>query len=61
MAKKIKKTRDEARYSLPADRRAEFDLLVDEVGAWSMHYYGQKLVSYAILAELIRDGWSKKQ
>jgi hypothetical protein len=54
-----KVTREAARESLPEERRAEFDQLVTEVGEWSLYYYGSKFVSYAILAELIRSGWTK--
>jgi hypothetical protein len=56
---KPKKTREQARDSLPENLRPTFDLLVKEVGDWSVFIYGSKFVSYAILAELVRDGWTK--
>jgi len=58
MVEKKKINKVQARASLPAERRADFDQLVETVGKWSVYFYGTKLVSYAILAELIRDGWS---
>lgn len=52
-------TRDRARNSLSRDQQTTFDGLVDSVGRWSTYFYGTKFVSYAILAELVRDGWQK--
>jgi len=59
-SKPAKKTREEARESLPTSLRSEFDRLVKDVSDWSVYFYGSKFISYAILAELIRDGWSKR-
>jgi hypothetical protein len=60
MAAKPKITREAARDSLPEHRRKDFDALVESVAKWSEYFYGTKLISYAILAELIKDGWSKQ-
>lgn len=57
--KKTKVTREAARSSLPAELQPNFDQLVDEVANWSLNFYGTKFVSYAILSELVRDGWKK--
>ncbi len=55
-----KRTKEDARESLPEERRPEFDKLVEDVSNCSTFIYGTRFVSYAILAELVRDGWSKK-
>ena len=57
VAKKL--TRDEARAALSEGQRAIFDQLCDEVIGWSKNYYGVTFVSYVILMELVKSGWSK--
>ena len=57
---KPKRTKEDARASLPSDLRPDFDKLVEDVSNWSIFIYGTRFVSYAILAELVRDGWSKR-
>jgi hypothetical protein len=52
-------TREEARASLDPELRKTFDELVSEIGKWSDYFYGRKLISYAMIAELVRDGWHK--
>ena len=54
-----KVTKDAARESLPEALRPQFDQLVKEVSEWSVYFYGSKFVSYAILCELVRAGWSR--
>jgi hypothetical protein len=57
VAKKL--TRSEARAALSDEQKAIFDELCDEVIGWSKNYYGATLVSYVILMELVKSGWSK--
>jgi hypothetical protein len=56
-----KKSKEEVRASLSESERNTFDLLVKETVEWSMYFYGTKLVSYVILAELVRSGWRKHE
>jgi hypothetical protein len=60
MSKSKTVTKKEAREALPEDKRSTFDQLCDEVIGWSNFYYGNTFVSYAILMELVKGGWSKK-
>jgi len=53
-------TRDQAREALPDELRPTFDLLCNEFVAWTRHYYGQSMVSYAVVKELVADGWRKQ-
>jgi hypothetical protein len=46
---------------LSDQEREIFDELCDEVIAWSKVYYGATLVSYVILMELVKSGWSKNR
>jgi hypothetical protein len=57
----IKITREEARASLRPEQREIFDDLVTGISTWSDYFYGRKFVSYAIIAELVRDGWRKER
>ena len=59
MAEHSKRTKEAARESLAEDLRPTFDQLVKDVSAWSQFIYGTRFVSYAILAELVADGWVK--
>ena len=59
MAAEKKLTRNEARAALPEGQRATFDELCDEVISWSRLYYGVTFVSYVILMELVKSGWTK--
>jgi hypothetical protein len=61
MAGTKKLTRDAARATLSEEQKAIFDDLCDEVIGWSRIYYGATLVSYVILMELVKSGWSKKK
>jgi len=47
----------EAREGLPEDLRCHFDALVEEYRFYASIHYRARLVSYAILADLIRSGW----
>lgn len=60
MNKAMKKTREAARDSLPPERHADYDALVAATESWSRYFYGTTLISYAIIAELVRDGWTRK-
>ena len=51
-------SRQEAREALPEELRGTFDKLCEE--SWSQYYYGTKFISYSIIKELVRDGWSKR-
>lgn len=57
MTKKL--TRAEAREKLSESERPVFDDLCEEVIGWSNMYYGVTFVSYVILMELVKSGWSK--
>jgi hypothetical protein len=57
VAKKL--TRAEARAELSDEEKIIFDELCDEVIAWSKIYYRVTFVSYVILMELVKNGWSK--
>jgi len=52
-----KKKKDEVRDSLPVSKRAIFDRLVEEYKFHSLSLYGRAFVSYAILGELVKEGW----
>lgn len=54
-------TREDARACLAPGQREIFVDLVDGFTTWSDYFYGRKLRSYAIIAELVRDGWQKKR
>lgn len=56
-----KLSRSEARAALSEEQKAIFDELCDEVIGWSKLYYGVTFVSYVILMELVKSGWSKKE
>lgn len=56
VAKKL--TRAEARATLSDEQKVIFDQLCDEVIGWSKIYYGVTFVSYVILMELVKSGWS---
>jgi hypothetical protein len=58
-APRSKVSKEQARASLPDNKRKSFDELVDSVGKWSIYFYGTKFLSYAILSELVRDGWER--
>jgi hypothetical protein len=60
MPKTKKLSRSEARAMLSEAEKSTFDELCDEVISWSKVYYGVTLVSYVILMELVKSGWSKK-
>jgi hypothetical protein len=45
------------RAQLPEDLRPVFDQLVSDYQAHATAAYGRPLVSYHILAELVRAGW----
>ncbi len=57
--RRSKVSKEQARASLPENKRQVFDDLVDSVGRWSVYFYGTKFLSYAILSELVRDGWER--
>lgn len=47
----------EEREKLSHDLRPVFDQLVEEYKFQCMKHYGRELVSYKVLADLVRDGW----
>jgi hypothetical protein len=47
----------EARESLPEQLRSVYDQLVEEYSFYALKHHGRRWVSYAIIAELVRDGW----
>ena len=47
----------EARNSLPEELRPIYDQLVDEYSFHALKHYGREWAAYAVLAELVRDGW----
>jgi hypothetical protein len=47
----------QARESLPEELRPVYDQLVEEYGFYALKHQGRRWVSYAIIAELVRDGW----
>lgn len=47
----------EARDALPKDLLAAFDALVEDYKFYSSVHYASRLVSYVILADLVRAGW----
>ena len=49
--------KEEARKELPEELRPLFDRLVAEYQYHCMVRYGRPFVSYAVLSDLIRDGW----
>lgn len=51
--------REEARAALPEELRSTFDKLCDETLGWSRYYYNTNFISYSIIKELVRDGWTK--
>jgi hypothetical protein len=57
----VKITRDQARDSLTPEQHEAFDNLVAGFATWSEYFYGRKFISYAIIAELVRDGWRKEK
>jgi hypothetical protein len=46
-----------ARDSLPEELKPVFDDLVTDYKFFAMKHHGSRFVSYAILADLIRNGW----
>lgn len=48
---------DEEREKLPEDLQPFFDQLVTEYRFHCAKHYGRELVSYKVLADLVRDGW----
>ncbi len=59
MPQHSKRTKEAARESLSDELKPTFDQLVTDVSAWSQFIYGTRFISYAILAELVQDGWVK--
>ena len=55
----VRLKRNEARESLPEELRATFDKLCVETLSWSQYYYNTNFISYSIIKELVRDGWTK--
>jgi hypothetical protein len=51
--------REEAREALPEELRPTFDNLCNETLGWSQYYYSKNFISYSIIKELVRDGWTK--
>lgn len=47
----------EARNALPEELLASFDALVEDYKFYASVHYGTRLVSYLILADLVRAGW----
>ena len=47
----------EARGALPDELLAPFDALVEDYKFYASVHYGSRLVSYRILADLVRAGW----
>ena len=47
----------EARETLPDELKPVFDALVEEYKFFASVHYGSRLVSYIILADLVRAGW----
>jgi hypothetical protein len=47
----------EARDALPEELLAPFDSLVEDYKFYASVHYGSRLVSYLILADLVRAGW----
>lgn len=52
---------EEARKSLPEDLLEPFDALVADYKFYASVHYGARLVSYRILADLVRAGWRPHQ
>jgi hypothetical protein len=57
MAKKTSPQHAEERENLPEHLRLIFDQLVAEYKFACLKHYGRELVSYKVLADLVRDGW----
>ena len=51
----------EVRNQLPPKMRSIFDELVDDYRDVSLNYFSRSFVSFAILADLVRLGWRKKE
>lgn len=47
----------EARNALPEELLAPFDALVEDYKFYASVHYGTRLVSYLVLADLVRAGW----
>jgi len=47
----------EARESLPPELRSAFDDLVEDYRHFSMVRLGRSYLSFAIIADLVRQGW----
>lgn len=60
MAAQKRPNRNEAKAALSEEQQKIFDKLCDEVIGWSKFYYGSTFVSYAILMELVKSGWTKQ-
>jgi hypothetical protein len=57
MTKKMSPQQTEEREKLPEQLRPVFDQLVAEYKFACLKHYGRELVSYKVLADLVRDGW----
>lgn len=55
----VRLKKNEARESLPEELRPTFDKLCVETLSWSQYYYNTNFISYSIIKELVRDGWTK--
>jgi hypothetical protein len=47
----------EARESLPEEIRPIYDQLVQAYSFYALKHYGREWAAYAVIAELVRDGW----
>jgi len=46
-----------ARNTLPEELQPIYDQLVEEYAFHALQLYGRPWVAYAIIAELVKDGW----
>lgn len=47
----------EIRESLPEGQRPIYDRMVASYGFYCLKHHGRELVSYQIIADLVREGW----
>jgi len=57
MASERSEKHDQARMSLPEELRPVFDDLVTDYRFAAMKVHGSPFVSFAVLAEMVRQGW----
>ena len=61
MAAKTSEKRRESREQLPEELRGVFDDLVVDYQAFAMEHHARPFVSYAVLADLVREGWRRTE